>query len=292
MIINKFDSKILASAHINFLFGAGVNGSAFPQINKFKKSIKLLQELLGKEVNNFEEGIDNLSSREDREAVLTAFIEEFNQFEIDNNNTSIKNIEYLFSNINKLVEESENRTRTTKQVNIYTLNYDLIVENALERMGFLCNSISSSNIINHDKFFYMVGYNFILNKFVPTYLVSKLHGDISNPILPGVNKYDSMMQANRFEILFKMKEKLSRMNSVLFVIGYSGYDEHINKILKDCISSGLTIYWFKYKKDDYIPTNIANDVLIIENDSNIDTSLVCAKMVSDLWVKSSEELLK
>ncbi|MGM9970667.1 MAG: hypothetical protein ACI35S_09775 [Anaeroplasma sp.] len=61
MIINKFDSKILASAHINFLFGAGVNGSAFPQINKFKKSIKLLQELLGEEVKNFEKGIDKLA---------------------------------------------------------------------------------------------------------------------------------------------------------------------------------------------------------------------------------------
>ena len=45
-----------------------------------------------------------------------------------------------------------------------------------------------------------------------------------------------------------MKEKLSRENSVLIVIGYSGNDEHINKILKDCISSGLTIYWFKFKK--------------------------------------------
>ena len=49
----------------------------------------------------------------------------------------------------------------------------------------------------------------------------------------------------------KMKEKLSRENSVLIVIGYSGNDEHINKILKDCISSGLTIYWFKFKKEDY-----------------------------------------
>ena len=69
-------------------------------------------------------------------------------------------------------------------MNIYTLNYDMIIENVLENLGYLCNSISSSNIKNHDKFFYMVGYNFLFNKFVPTYLVSKLHGDINNPILP------------------------------------------------------------------------------------------------------------
>ena len=41
----KFDSKILSSSHINFLFGAGVNGTAFPQIYKFSKSLELLKHL-------------------------------------------------------------------------------------------------------------------------------------------------------------------------------------------------------------------------------------------------------
>lgn len=291
MEILKFDSKILSSSHINFLFGAGVNGTAFPQINKFCKATNLLQNLLGESFNNFEEAIDKLKSEEDKNKVLDLFKEEFNDFTsaINYNNQSIKNIELLFSNINRLVEESENRTKTTKQVNIYTLNYDMIVETVLEKLGYLCNSISSSNIKNHDKFFYMVGYNFLFNKFVPTYLVSKLHGDINNPILPGINKYDSMMMANRFEILFKMKEKLSRDNSVLIVIGYSGNDEHINKILKDCISSGLTIYWFKFKKEDYIPEDMINKVLIIENEEGLDTTLKCSNMVNELWVKSLEE---
>lgn len=291
MEIVKFDSKILSSSHINFLFGAGVNGTAFPQINNFCKSIELLQKKLGKPFDHFEEGIDKLKSDDDKKQVLNQFVEEFEEFakSIDLNSKSIKNIESLFSNINRLIEESENRTKTTKQVNIYTLNYDMIVENVLEKLGYLNNSISSSNIKNHDKFFYMVGYNFLYNKFVPTYLVSKLHGDISNPILPGINKYDSMIMANRFEILFKMKEKLSRENSVLFVIGYSGKDEHINKILKDCILSGLTIYWFKFRKDDYVPEDIMNEIFIIENNEGIDTTLKCSNMVNELWVKSLEE---
>ena len=42
-----------------------------------------------------------------------------------------------------------------------------------------------------------------------------------------------------------MKEKLSRENSVLIVIGYSGNDEHINKILKDCeFKFGARLRWF------------------------------------------------
>lgn len=287
----KFDSKILSSSHINFLFGAGVNGTAFPQINKFSKTLELLKNLLEEPFQNFEEGVDKLKTDEDRKQVLDLFVEEFNDFSksIDFAHKSIKHIEILFSYINRLIEESENRTKTTKQVNIYTLNYDMIVEKVLENLGYLCNSISSSNIKNHDKFFYMVGYNFLFNKFVPTYLVSKLHGDINNPILPGINKYNSMIMANRFEILFKMKEKLSRENSVLIVIGYSGNDEHINKILKDCISSGLTIYWFKFKKEDYVPENMVDSISIIENEEGIDTTLKCSNMVKELWAKSLEE---
>ncbi len=287
----EFDSKILSSSHLNFLFGAGINGGAFPQISGFKKSLKLLKTLLGEEIDSFEKAIDSLPNKEDKEQVIDEFKKEFVEFseKIDYSHISIKNIEKLFSNIQRLVEESENRTKTTKQINIFTLNYDFIVENVLDSLGFLSNSISSSNIRNHDRFFYMVGYNFSFNKFVPTYLISKLHGDISNPVLPGNEKYDLMMQANRFEILFKMKEKLSRENSILFVIGYSGYDEHINKILKDCVSTGLTIYWFKYKKEDQIPESLINSVSIIENDNGEDTSLVCANMVSKLWEKSLEE---
>ena len=86
-----------------------------------------------------------------------------------------------------------------------------------------------------------------------------------------------------------MKEKLSRENSILIVIGYSGNDEHINKILKDCISSGLTIYWFKFKKEDYIPEDMTNKVLIIENEEGLDTTLKCSNMVNELWAKSLEE---
>lgn len=33
---NCFDTNILSSSHINFLFGAGVNGKAFPQLKSLQ----------------------------------------------------------------------------------------------------------------------------------------------------------------------------------------------------------------------------------------------------------------
>ena len=35
----QFEKNIIASSHINFLFGAGVNGKAFPQLEGFEKTI-------------------------------------------------------------------------------------------------------------------------------------------------------------------------------------------------------------------------------------------------------------
>ncbi|MCH4201639.1 MAG: SIR2 family protein [Bacilli bacterium] len=286
----QLDSKLLSSCHINFLFGAGVNGSGFPQLNGFAKTKEFISELLGTNVKSFENSIEELEET-DKKKAIECFKDEFRHFSknIDYSNISLKNIDSLFMSVNKLVGDSENRTKTTKQINIYTLNYDVIVETVLQKSGFLVNVISSSNLENHNKFFNLIGYNSEIQTFIPTYLVSKIHGDIYNPILPGGDKYNQALMANKFEVLFQMKAKLSRFNSVLFLIGYSGNDEHINRILRDCVTCGLTIYWFKYSNNDVIPSDLEGKVFVIDNENKLDTTLVCGKMIDQLWDKSLEE---
>lgn len=287
----KFDSKILSSAHIHFLFGAGVNGKAFPQLELFAKTIKELKKYVP-DYDGFENSLNSINKEDDKEKVYDIFKEEFKEYSknINYDNESINNIKKLFAIINKLIDQSENRTKTTKQVNIYSLNYDYIIENSLNELGFLVNSISYDNYYHHDRFFDMIGYNNKYQKFMPTYLVLKLHGSIDKPIFPGNNKYDDALQRKRFELFFTMKEKLSKYNSVLFVIGYSGRDEHINEILNDCVAAGLTIYWFKYRTDDYVPLQLSSKVQLIENNNTpIDTTKLCGEMIEELWIKSLEE---
>ena len=43
LMLNK---NLISSSHINFLFGAGVNGRAFPQLNGFIETIELLNQYL------------------------------------------------------------------------------------------------------------------------------------------------------------------------------------------------------------------------------------------------------
>lgn len=61
-MINCFDINVLSSSHINFLFGAGVNGKAFPQLKSFTDTLSKIEELGGNIENGLESGIDSLSS--------------------------------------------------------------------------------------------------------------------------------------------------------------------------------------------------------------------------------------
>lgn len=144
---SKFDMKILSSSHINFLFGSGVNGKAFPQFNGFTKTLNKLKEFGCKKIN-LEEAINELEDESQKSKIHSIFIDELKEKsrEIQYDSISIQNIKSLFQIINHVIEDSENRTNSMKQVNVYTLNYDQIIETSLNQMGLLVNKISSSNL--------------------------------------------------------------------------------------------------------------------------------------------------
>ena len=104
--------------------------------------------------------------------------------------------------------------------------------------------------------------------------------------MPGVNKYDDVLQAKRFELLFKMKEHLSRPCSLLFVIGYSGHDKHINNILNDCLKTGLTLYWVMFSENDVLPDNLINEpVFFLKGDGEEDSTFLLAERIRQSWVQ-------
>lgn len=148
------------------------------------------------------------------------------------------------------------------------------------------NSVSASTLGENIKFLDLVAYDYTTYKYVPTFMISKLHGDIERPIYPGLDKYKTSLASEYFEINFRMKEQLCKFNSVLFVIGYSCNDEHINKILLDCIKHGLVIYWFKFGLNDKVLENCPENQLIIvdQKDYNnpIDSTRICAEYLEKL----------
>lgn len=294
---NCFDTNILSSSHINFLFGAGVNGKAFPQLKSFTDTLSKIEELGGNIESGLESGIDSLSSSAHKKIVKDVFIKEFMEADAKMNekfgkDMSLINLEKMLRKTYLLVNESQNRNPSMKQINIFTLNYDQIVEKTLSGLGYFFSEISASNTTTRAMLLDVIGYNFNVKKYVPTFMVSKLHGDVDNPIIPGKSKYQEMLNEDYFEIAFNMKEKLCRQNSILIVIGYSGRDEHINKILKDCLNAGLTIYWYKFAQMDIVPFEENNQIIVRQQEdySNPqDTTANCYRDMEQVWEKKLEE---
>lgn len=299
-----FNRDILSSTHINFLFDAGVNGNLFPQLNKFKRTEAVIKELGGNTEFGIESGIDDIDGESNRCKIKSVFIAEFKEFykeassKFENlSNLSLKNLMFLLKETYRLVHEAQNRNSSMKQINIYTLNYDDIVEQVLDRLGYFYNSISASNTTTKAALMNVIGYDYNMKKYIPSFMVNKLHGDIGKPIIPGREKYREMLNEEYFEIAFHMKEQLCRQNSILIVIGYSGNDKHINKILQDCLNTGLTMYWYKYSEDENLPSNLKNfnleeQIIVVEQDDYNhpqDSTKVCYKDMMAAWEKKLDK---
>ena len=293
-----FNKEIISSTHINFLFGAGVNGNALPQLASFKNTLSKIQALDGDVSEGLESGIDSLENEEARIQVKEVFKTEFEGFHQKalanwGENSSINHLISLLRKIHSVVHETQNRNPSMKQINIYTLNYDEIVEKALKQLGYFYNSISASETATKASLIDVIGYNYKIGKYIPSFMISKIHGDIKRPIIPGKAKFLDMLNEDYFEIAFNMKEQLCKPNSILVVIGYSGRDNHINKIIQDCLNAGLTIYWYKFSDKDKPPFELMESQIKVkeQDDYNnpVDTTKLCYEDLEKAWEEKLEE---
>lgn len=290
-----FTRSIISSAYINFLFGAGVNGTALPQLNAFYKTLSQIKTCGGDCSHGLEAGIDSIEDAHKRETVRLAFIKEFRDFhsKVIFDSEPIQHIEQMLRITYQFVKASQNRNPGMKQINLYTLNYDEIMEHVLSSLGYLYNCVSSSNTERMSSLMNVIGYDYNTKKYVPSFMISKLHGGIDNPIIPGKSKYHEVLTKEYFEIAFNMKQHLLRSNSVLFVIGYSGGDGHINEIIRDCVNAGLTVYWYRYKNTENLPEEFDSESITVIDQPDAgnpqDATLLYYQDVLQAWEEKLDE---
>ena len=91
--------------------------------------------------------------------------------------------------------------------------------------------------------------------------------------------------------MFLMKTQLIKRNSVLFVIGYSGNDKHLNEIISDSIEAGLCVIWFNYSKkenetDILLPEDLLKHkdrmIIIDQLDEPIGTIKRCSEIIREV----------
>lgn len=280
--------RVLGSCSINFLFGAGVNGSGFPQFGAFSKTLEVLKNH-GTPGENIEQEVRSLASDE-RDDVLDAFCAEFMECatEFDPDNESIMHLGRLFNDVSAIVAKAENRHPESKRINVFTLNYDRIAETVLERQGqfyYVLNAKHSKSSLP----FEIVGYNTAKREYVPTFAIYKLHGstDAANKlkkgdiVFPGDDKLGNVLN-DFYETLFSMKGELLKRNSVLFVIGYSWSDDHVNGVIEDALANGLVVYQLQYGNSDESSDRIPRNVYIVppaDIEEKQDTTLTLAELL-------------
>lgn len=250
---------------INFLLGSGVSVPAIPLMGGFKDSedksandqlLERVQEVSRKLISKEH---DELSDQ----SVLSV----------------LKNYEEFIESIVSTMHFSNSR-QVSKNVNIFTTNYDLFIEKSidlvLKKYKLVFNDGSSGyfdRYLESSNFNRMVSYKGLNNNYVneiPSITLIKPHGSVnwqeydehiliknnvvSEPVVVKPDGYESSttFYSNHFhEMLRIFQMELDKPQSILFVIGFSFQDRHIAKMIKRAVQNPeLMIYVFGYSESD------------------------------------------
>lgn len=287
--IKKIVSEYLQSENLNFLLGAGCSSliekkeeQAIPTMKPLaeeffnkNKDFKILGETANKYRDNLEKMLDIMN------AIKTVGDIKEIDADIDNNINLVKNFikdkvisgsksDKMISVYKKFYEKISQRPRSNP-INVFTTNYDIFNEMALDDLGFLYNDGFTGTYkrkFNPASYNYMYVDNMNLNKdawegISTFYNLIKLHGSITwykdstndntddniieqSPeikdasstmmIYPTPLKDRTTLMTPYSDLFRYMENKLFKKNSTLITIGYGFNDAHINRIIYNALA--------------------------------------------------------
>lgn len=300
-------SKYLLSENLSFLIGNGCSKYAGSMTINQENSDKLKEILKGSSINDksLKKFINKLL-KERPEKVLDKLIQARNYYGLLGNkrrifkklNTLIKmykekfiedyvlQIDYSKNYVHKdFLKRIISRESHLNKVNIFTLNYDLLIEKSAEELGIIVNNgffgftVRKFNPSYYSIDYHVKGFNKVkpFNKSINLY---KLHGSINwkedeNAIPYGIVEQQPIFENGKlviksedniiYPIQTKIKQSLdlpysemfrafvnhiNSKNSTLIVIGYSFFDNHVNDIIANALSNpDFNLVVFSYSKE-------------------------------------------
>ena len=273
--------ELMMTKKVNFLLGSGTSVPGIPLMSQFKS--------------------DNCNESQSNNLLLQAICErskkilELNSVDIENTqndeeisdlvttrNTYIRFVRGIIS-----ILYLANSREVPRVVNIFTTNYDLFLESAIDHVmksesfvfndgarGYFDRELESSN------FNQVVSYRGLNNNYIneiPSITLIKPHGSVNwkrkgnkllvennvveNPavVLPDHHEEQQTFMDNHFhEMLRVFQLELDKPQSVLMVIGFSFQDQHIAKMIRRALrNKELLIICFCYD-DNYVKTILKN----------------------------------
>lgn len=257
---------------LNFLIGSGASLPAIPLMSNFEFDEN------GKKV---EEAVANERLKEKIKTVSKSLVEKTSNHAVqDGIQQTLESYFHFIQTITELLYKSNSR-QAPKNINIFTTNYDLFIEMAIDRLmkqerlifndganGYFERVLDSSN---YNKTVAYRGLNDNYLNEIPMISLIKPHGSmnwekseseeihvkqgvVENPVVvppTGYEGRDTFLDNHFHDMLRVFQMELDKPQSVLFVIGFSFQDQHIAKMIRRAIQNPeLMIYIFCYSNED------------------------------------------
>lgn len=276
--------EVAVSKNVNFLIGSGCSADAIGLMSKYwteaksRNKHKSPKEYAGGAHCKDCEKLGNELLLENVCNVSKIILEPYLGSEQTLNN--IKNVSCDYAAFIQEVISLMNRMNSRqnpKNINIFTTNYDLFIEDALDKVSkneiFVINDGARGyfkRILDSSNFNRTVSYRGPSNNYVdeiPSISLIKPHGSVNwektmddeieiktgvvdNPVVVNPDGHESRetFEENYFHDMLRIfQTELDKPQSALFVIGFSFQDKHIAKMMRRALrNKELNVYIFCY----------------------------------------------
>lgn len=271
-MVEKFDIKQLRyfamTKRLNFLIGSGTSVPAIPLMSFFKGediSDEKANNSLSDKVKDVSKKVLEDISKASEEEIIKAVLKRYSEF---------------IKVILQLLYHAKSR-QVTKNINIFTTNYDLFIEKSLDELmkyeSFVFNDGSNGyfnrilDSANYNKFVAYRGLNDNYLNELPTLSLIKPHGSmnwerdqegnilirqsvVENPVVvkpTGIEGQETFLNNHFHDMLRVFQLELDKPQSILIVIGFSFQDKHIAKMLNRSLKNPeLNVFIFCYFESD------------------------------------------
>ncbi|MDR2593841.1 MAG: SIR2 family protein [Fibromonadaceae bacterium] len=276
---NKVFKEIIQSGHINLLIGSGCSSSYLSTLNDIEQRMNNENECEKAKKEYFKIIIKSL-----------AVLEEIEQIQDKDILQKTKNDYDDFLGFWNEVISKRRLHIVNKQVNIFTTNFDMFLEDSCERLeisyndGFIGKIKPKFDVANFNIIQKYKSLQFDNISDIPTFNIIKIHGSVSwleqdNNIIyskgqhisnfsdynkiaiinPNAKKHlATVLDVNYAALLRKFTLELEKENSLLLIFGFSLNDKHIKDLLYSAMESNptLMVIYFSYENYDDINDNL------------------------------------
>jgi hypothetical protein len=291
--------KMMITKQINFLIGSGTSSKAIGLMKDYQEKAR---QILSAPIN-FYNSILKEVPEESKEKVLSNYLllekvqnisKTLIDFSYESDSLTKENLKEYSEFVKSIVEllNLSNSRQTPKSANIFTTNYDLFIERAVDFIPsttkFVFNDGAKgyfNRILDSSNYNQVVSYKGLNDNYIseiPSITLIKPHGSVNwteknNKILikkevsispvvvkpTGLEGQETFLNNHFHEMLRVFQLELDKPQVVLFVIGFSFQDDHISRMINRALQNPeLIIYVFAFSNESekYFLNNLKIDV--------------------------------